>query len=180
MAWQTEMTDYLRVLIGDMDEPPTFDDDKLAKVLLVSSRQVGLELNFSQRFVADIELTTISPDPTDTVGGTRDDSYVNLSCMKAASILDQGSAIIAASRAVAVKDGSSSVDLRSVFKAKLALIEKGWSAVYADAKLEYQAGQVRIAGAAVMTPFRLFAYGGYAQADGYLTGDPRQRATYFY
>jgi hypothetical protein len=103
----------------------------------------------------------IQPDPTDSAGGTRDESYMNLTCLKAASIIDNNSAIIAANRAIMVKDGTSSIDLRTMVKAKLELLEKGWSAAYEEAKLEYMAGQSRVAGAAVMTPFRLFAQGMY-------------------
>lgn len=155
MAWQTDMTEVLRVLLGDMDDPPTYSDAKLQRVLVVAAFQVLQQLDFSYDFVTSIGEGEITPDPTDEA--TKDESFTNLVTVKAACIVDQGSAILAAGRAIAVRDGGSSVDLRGVFGAKLQLLQKGWCSVYEDAKLEYQAGQVRVAGAAVLTPFRLFA-----------------------
>lgn len=157
MPWQDDMTEILRVLVNDTEDTPTYSDSKLERVLVVAAFQVIRELEFSQDFVVNVAQTSITPDPTATA--TKDESFVNLVTIKAACIIDRGSAVVAAGRAISVRDGGSSVDLRGVFGAKLQLLQKGWCAVYEDAKLEYQAGQVRVAGAVVMTPFRLFSGG---------------------
>lgn len=159
MAWQDDMTELLRVMVNDMEDTPTYTDDRLERVLAVAAFQVLQELRFSFPYVVSLANTTIMPDPTDPA--SKDESFVNLVALKAACIIDQGSAVVAAQRAIAVKDGGSSVDLRGVFAGKFALLEKGYCAIYKDSKKEYQAGQVRIAGAAVMGPFRLYAYGGW-------------------
>lgn len=165
MAWQDTMLEVLRVIIGDMDESaPINSDDNLERVLAVSAFQVLCEMTFSQSFSVNVTRVLITPDPT--LEATLDESFTNLVTLKAACLLDRSTALAAAGRAIAVRDGSSAVDLRGVFGAKLKLLEKGWCAVYDDAKLEYQSGQSRVAGAVVLTPFRLYAqsvwhHGGY-------------------
>lgn len=175
MAWQDDMTEVLRVLVNDTEDTPTYSDDKLERVLVVASFQVLLQLKFSQDYKVNISNRTITPDPTATA--TKDESFVNLATLKAACIVDHGAAIIAAQRAIAVKDGGSSVDLRGVFQGKFALLEKGWCAVFDTEKFEYQAGLVRVAGAVILTPFRLYAYGGLGQ-DGYLGGSRNRDLIY--
>lgn len=168
MAWDEEMTEILRVLVGDTEDTPTHSDDKLLRLLVVAAYQTVNEVDFQQDYTVAILNQTISPDPT--VAATRDESFVNLASMKAACILDRSSAILAASRAISVRDNGAAVDLRGVFGANLKLLEKGWCAVYEETKLQYQANRRGIAGAAIMTPFRLYSLGGgygWGQ-DGYL------------
>lgn len=155
MAWDAAMPRILRVMINDLGAAPTYADASLKEVLVVAGFQVSLELDFSQDFVCDPAAQTISPDPT--LAASKDDSFVNLTCLKAACILSHGEAVVAARQAIAIKDGSSSVDLRAKFGSLAVLLQKGWCAVYDDQKLEYQAGQTRVAGAAVMGPFRTYA-----------------------
>ncbi len=152
MAWQVELIEVLRVLVNDLTETPVYSDQTLKRVLLVAGLQLSQELVFSQTYLADVVQAEFTPDPT--VTASRDESFINLVCLKAACIIDRGAAATAAKQAIAVKDGSSAIDLRGVSAGKLALLAKGWCAVFEDAKLEYQSGQVRVAGAAVMTPFR--------------------------
>lgn len=153
------MGTVLRAMVNDLTAA-TYDDDTLETTLVVAAFQVKAEgLRFAQDFRADIGNVEIVPDPT--LDATRDDSFANLVTLKAAGIIDQGAALTAASQAIFVKDGKSSIDLRGVFGAKFKLLEKGWGTAYEDAKFEYQAGAVRVAGQVIMTPFRLFADGGW-------------------
>jgi len=155
MAWQEEMTAILRTLIGDLDAT-VFTDDRLQTVLAVAAFQVKRELYFETDYSISVGSASISPDPTLTT--TKDDSFVNLTCLKAAAITDKGSAIQATRRAISVKDGSSAIDLRGPLQGWIALLESdgGWSSAYEKAKAEYQTGQ-SVAGMAVMTPFRTWA-----------------------
>lgn len=165
MAWQDEMDVLLRVLVNDVAST-TYTDDTIEQTLVCAAFQVSQEMLFSQVFKVDMANIKITPDPTVDLSAqsgpnTRDESYINLVCLKAACIIDRGAASVAASQAIAVKDGASAIDLRDTAKSKLALLKSGWCAVYEDARMEYRAGQVRIAGAAVMTPFRIYAMGGW-------------------
>ncbi len=173
MAWEDEMVAILRVLVADNDSE-TYDDDTLEKNICVAAFQVLRELPFSQVFSVSVSDQTLSPDPT--VGATKDDSFVNLVTQKAACITDRGSAMKAAGQAIAVKDGASAIDLRSIVESKLKVLKIGWCAVYDDTKLEYQSGAYGIAGACVMTPFRT-----YLSGDGrgwYTTVPGRDRTSY--
>jgi len=165
MALPTELTDILRVLVNDADST-SYTDAILEKTLAVAARQVTVEMDFTQDFKITIGTTpAIAPDPTDDAGGTRDDSFINLATLKAACIMDQGAALLAAKQAIAVGDGSSKIDLRERAAWLLKLLEKGWCAAFENAKLEYKSGQVQVAGAAVMTPFRLYAAGMFGGRD---------------
>ena len=156
MAWQDEMIPILRTLVADTSGDG-YVDATLKQTLAVAAYQVVQQLSFANEYVIRVSTQTISPDPTDDA--TKDDSFVNLVTQKAACIIDRGSAITAASQAIAVKDGSSAIDLRDVYKGKLSLLKQGWCAVYEDTKLEYQSGAYAIAGACVMTPFRTWVSG---------------------
>lgn len=151
MAWDEDMVTMLRVMVNDLGST-TYTDNSLVKVLLLAAIQVQQEITFDTAYTVDISNETLSPDPT--VTATKDDSFTNLVCLKAAAIADHGSAILAARRAIAVKDGSSSIDLRGSMQGWLALLEKGWRAVYDQAKKEFILGQAAVAGAMVLTPFR--------------------------
>lgn len=171
MAWDDEMTTVLRVMINDLGTPSTYTDDRLQQVLVVCAKIVGVEMVFSQPFVADVNNIVITPDPTDDKNNTRDDSYINLVCLKAACFTDRGEARLSAGQAVSVKDGSSSIDLRNIAQARLKIMQTGWCKVYENEKFAYMAGQVRTAGAAIMSPFRVFA--GYNAIGAYYPVEDR-------
>lgn len=171
MAWQDETVPTLRVMLGDLSETaPTYSDDSLEQTLVVAAFQVLAALRFDQEFVASASQVTIKPDPTATA--TKNDVFVNLFTLKAAAILDRTEASLAARRGIIVKDGGSTIDLSKVAEAKRKLLEKGWNAAYEDAKFEYQYQRAQgVAGAAVLTPFRLFAWEAFG-------GDARARTIY--
>lgn len=147
------MLPMLRVMVNDITSE-TYQDDTLEQVICVAAFQVAAE--FAEfAFVADVANVDISPDPTS--GDSQNDSFVNLVCLKAACIIDNGSAAKAASQAISVKDGTSSIDLRGVLAGKLELLKRGWCSVFKDAKFDYQTQSLESAGSVVMTPFRLYA-----------------------
>ncbi len=155
MSWNTETVEILRVLINDLEETPEFTDERLERILIVAAKHVAQEMTFSQTFTVDVTNASITPDPTDSA--SKDDSLVNLSCLKAACIMDRGSAVTSAKNALIIREGFSSVDLSKAAQARLALLSKGYCAEYEEQKLLYQAGLVRTAGAAVMGPIRIAA-----------------------
>lgn len=167
MAWQDDMVAVLRVLINDLDETNyTYSDERLETVLITSAMQVKGESSFLQTYTVNIANETISPDPT--LSDTLDDAFTNLVTLKAACIIERGSVAQSASQAIAVKDGTSSIDLRGVAQGKLELLKQGWCAVYEDAKWEHQRGGSGqgVAGEAVLTPFRVYAWGNFGYGFG--------------
>lgn len=158
MAWDTDAVDILRVMMDDFDNPTErISDDRYLSVAIVGAFQVLRELTFDTTYTVNISAQSISPDPED------DGAFMNLTILKAAVILAQGEAVIAGNRAIAVKDGSSSVDLRELARWKMELLKQA-KLNYESAKKEYlqdQAGVSRTgattAGAAILTPFRQYA-----------------------
>lgn len=174
MAWQDEMIPVLRVLIGDpAADTQTYSDDSLQSTLLVAAKQVSAAIGFPVQYTAEVNKGKLTPDPT--AGETKDDNYVNLVTLKAAGILDRNEASLAARRGIIVKDGGAAIDLSKVAEAKRKLLEKGgWNAAYEDAKFEYLYQRAQgVAGAAILTPFRLYAWESFGTSPG--MGDPRAR-----
>lgn len=159
MPWQTELVEIVRVMADDMDEVK-YTDQTLTRVIIVAAFQVLQEVSFTQEFSVDIGTSEIDPDPTESASA--DDSFSNLICLKAMCILDRGAAGKAAGQAIIAKENSSYFDLRDIALHRIKLLEKGWCKEYSDQKIAYEIGQSSIAGAAVMTPFRVYA-GRYVQ-----------------
>jgi hypothetical protein len=179
MAWQDELVPTVQVMVGDLDDANrTYSDDRLEQLVALAAKQVSTEgMVFNQTFVGNVADSAITPDPT--LDATRDDNFANLVTLKAVCILDQTDARVAANRAILVKDGSSAIDLSKVASTKLRLLEMGWCAVYADAKFEYQSLRTSaVAGAVILTPFRLYAQGAFG--GGFPIGDPRGRDSFIY
>lgn len=165
MAWDTEFTTVLRVMIADYTVPYTNTDASLKQVLIVSAQTVLTELTFTYAYITDINNQTILPDPTDNA--SRDNSFINLTTLKAACIIDRGAAGIAAKGALIVRDNGSFVDFTGKSRSLTALLDKGWCAAYTEAKFQYQSGLGGVAGHGILTPFRVFAgYSDYGQNAG--------------
>jgi len=82
MAWQDITIPMLRVLINDMGATPTYDDDTMTQLLLVSAMYVIQDVDFDISYSVDIVGQTISPDPsTDVI-------FTNFIVMKAACQAD--------------------------------------------------------------------------------------------
>lgn len=164
MSWEPEAVELLRNLLGDVEEPPIYSDERLKRVLIVAAYQMVQKLDFTQNFTISINEQTISPDPTDITGGTNDENFINLISLKAACIIDTGSATKAANNAFSGKDMVSAWDLRGVATSTLALLEKGWCAVL-DAEIEdYLSGN--LLGLSVMGPIRTSCRYGYYPYNG--------------
>ncbi len=150
MSWDTKMPELVRNLLFDLDTTQTYSDDTLLRVLVSAAFRVSSELLFDNSFVADLDNQTIAPDPT--VTATQDDSFVNLTCLQAAAIIERGEAARAAKQGIFVKDGSSAIDLRGVAIGRLQLIGKGWNDVYDKAKFQYQLERSALAGRMITGP----------------------------
>lgn len=149
----TELTELLQVMLLDF-AGTKYTESQLKRVLMLAAFQVNQELSFDNDYLVNITQESITPDPTATA--TRDDAFINLVCIKGACIIDRGSAALAATQAISVKDGSSAIDLRGPLQGKLELLKHGWCKVYQDAKFEHELGTAPVAGAAITTPFRTY------------------------
>lgn len=155
-TWHVDSVELLRNLIGDVEDTPIYSDERLTRVLIAAAFQLTRELSFEQEFVVSISGQTITPDPTDIDGGTSNPDFINLMVIKAACIIDTGSAISAANNAFAGKDKQTSWDFKGKAQSTLALLEKGWCAAYKMALDDYLYGNNTLC-AAVTGPFRAYS-----------------------
>lgn len=173
MAWQAEMGTLLRVLLNDLVIPYQFSDQRLYQAITASAQLVLSEMQFMLVYTADMQSLSIDPDPTDRDTMTRDDNFINLVCLKAACITERGEARNAVRQGISIRDGSSAIDLRGPLQGRLALLKQGYCQAYEDVKMEYKTGRVGVvAGASIMTPFRVFA--GYGDQNYYPVPEGRQ------
>ena len=157
MYWQAEFITLLRVLLDDLVSPQLYTDKRLTQVIAVAAQLVTSELRFANNFKVDIQALTIEPSPVDRAT-TRDDNFINLVTIKSACLIERGETRRAVGQGISIRDGSSSIDLRGTMDGRMKLLEKGWCSVYEEVKLEYQTARVGlVAGAAIMSPFRIFA-----------------------
>ena len=85
MPWQNEMKVIVRHLVNDLDSSDyTFTDSRLEEAVLVSAQLASLEIDFDNTYAIDVDSVSLSPDPT---SGNKDDSFINLVCLKTAQML---------------------------------------------------------------------------------------------
>lgn len=87
MAWQTDITNLVRVLINDLSETPTYSDDRIIQTITVAARYIQFDVNLDTKYTVDSINLTISPDPTDS--GSKDEIFNCLLGLKTACIIDQ-------------------------------------------------------------------------------------------
>ena len=143
--WQTVMVGVLRELLKDSEEPYTYSDTALEKLLLSSARLVQFDTTFSTSYAVDTEGLDITPDPSG------DNPFVVLTCLRAACVLGKGEAAKSAGQAIAVRDGSSSIDLRGNLTGRLELMKSACEE-YRNAKNAHALGRSVSVGQAVLTP----------------------------
>lgn len=162
--WNVIMIEILRNLIDDASDSPKYTDDRLERLLLVAAFQVSNELDFTNDYTVNIAESSLTPDPT--AEATKEDAFVNLTCIKAACILERGSAITSADNAISAREFSSSINLTGIAAARRALLDKGgWCVVYDEESTNHALSSANTAGAAVLSPFRTIV--GYDGMSGY-------------
>lgn len=170
MPWDTEMVTILRVMINDLDSPYKFTDTRLKQVIVAATQIVTTDASskFSFEYVGDITALTITPDPTDRTGGTRDDDFVTLSLLKSACFIDNCNARDAARKGgISIREWNTSLDTKGLFAAAIALLQsdKGYCQQYDEAIFQYLASNSNV-GTGVFGPFRLI-YNAYNASAGF-------------
>ena len=112
MPWQNEMKVIVRHLVNDLDSSDyTFTDSRLEEAVLVSAQLASLEIDFDNTYAIDVDSVSLSPDPT---SGNKDDSFINLVCLKTAQMLLGSELKTHSLNAISLKDGPSALDLRGI------------------------------------------------------------------
>jgi hypothetical protein len=154
MAWQNELVIIIRHIVDDLDRGNyQFSDDRIEEAILVAAQLIRKEMDFSINYLIDVDNRVLSPDPTTTPvdGSLKDDDFIALCCLRA-GILFTGSQLKTYSlRAIALRDGPSSLDLRGVV-AGLKALHDDLNEKYEQAKMEYETGK-RGVGQAILSPY---------------------------
>jgi len=147
MSWQSITNNLIRGLIGDIDTPQTYSDDRLTYIALNSAHLLLNEVSFNNDYTVSVSASSILPDPADP----EDVSFLNLLALRSSLLIANSEYKTAAKQSYIVKDGPSSVDTSLKYKA-LQEFAKTAKEAYDKAKIDYTAGN-SIGSCAVTTPF---------------------------
>lgn len=146
--WRDETTTMLRYIINDLNSE-TYTDSRLQTSVVIAAKYVNDEVFNGQYTVSVAGSGSITPDPSDN------EPFINLVVLKSACLISMGEAKIAAGQGIAIKDGSSSLDLKGVAGSKKTMMDS-YCKAYNDAKLQYQisGGSNGVPGEAVLGPIK--------------------------
>ena len=74
MDWQTVVPIMVRTLINDLDENPTYSDNRLLQIITVSAKYVIFDVSLDNYYNVDVVGLTIDPDPVSRL----DDIFISL------------------------------------------------------------------------------------------------------
>ena len=150
MSWQGQMSIIVRYLIDDIDaDKYKYSDKRVETTLLVAAQFVTLVVDLNNTYTINVEQCALTPDPTDT--DTKDNAFINLTCLKAACIMVGSEVRSESSNAISIKDGPSAIDLRGV-ASTLIVLYQDLCQKYAQLLLDYRAGN-SVAGQAILGPY---------------------------
>lgn len=149
-CWQDDMVITLRVIIDDLSDNPTNNDESLQQIIVVAARLVSESVDFSTDYSILVSPPTISPDPSN------DESFVSLVCLKAACLISRAEQKNRARRGIMIKDGPSNIDGRGAADATARWADTV-CADYARAELAYSMGS-RTPGQAIVGPYNFTGY----------------------
>ena len=148
MPWQNEMKVIVRHLVNDLDSSDyTFTDSRLEEAVLVSAQLASLEIDFDNTYAFDVDSVSLSPDPT---SGNKDDSFINLVCLKTAQMLLGSELKTHSLNAISLKDGPSALDLRGIVSG-LKILFDDINKKYEEATTQYKLNGV--VGQAILGPY---------------------------
>lgn len=149
MSWQVEIPIIVRTLINDLEDEPTYSDERLLQVIVVSAKYVQFDVSLDQKYEINVANPDISPDPTIN----RDEIFISLVSLKAACIIDQSSLRTrAAMEGIRAALGPASLAVSNSLQGPLALLEKGPCAAYDELTSHWDVAQATTA-KAILSPF---------------------------
>ena len=136
MSWQLELPIIVRTWINDLSDTPTYEDDILQQVLVVSAQYVNREINFTNDYEVNLTNLTITPDPTT---GTRDEDFIGFVTLKAACFLDQSTfRTKAANEGIRAGLGAASIDVRGNLRGYKEILDVGPCYMYDKLRMQYE------------------------------------------
>ena len=149
MAWQNEMALIVRHLVNDLNSSDyTFTDSRIEESVLVSTQLAALEVDFENTYAIEVDSLSLSPDPTDS--SNKDDSFINIVCLKTAQMLLGSELKTHSLNAISLRDGPSALDLRGIVSGVKILFDD-INKKYDEAKTQYKLNGV--VGQAILGPY---------------------------
>ena len=154
MPWENEMVIIVRHIIGDLDSDNySFSDGRIEESILVAAQLIHNEMEFLVDYNIEVDNGLLSPDPTTTpvASSNKDDDFIALCCMRSSLLLTNSLLRTYAMKAISIRDGSSSLDMRGVVSG-LKMVNDDITAKYEDMKMAYQTGKLGL-GKVILSPY---------------------------
>lgn len=165
------MTIIVRHIVDDLNpDDYQFSDDRIEEAILVAAQLIHNEMEFSIDYRIEVDNRLLYPDPTITpiAGSDKDDDFIALCCLRA-GLLFTGSQLKTYSlKAITLRDGPSSLDMRGVV-AGLKVLHEDLTRKYEQVKLDYQTSKLGL-GKVILSPY---SPGSFAWNSIYFMGDGR-------
>ena len=137
MSWQLELPIIVRTWINDLEDLPTYSDDRLQQVLVVATQYVNREINFSNDYEVSLTNLTITPDPTTLA--TRDEDFIGFVTLKAACFLDQSTfRTKAANEGIKAGLGAAQITVQGNLKGYKDILDIGPCYMYDKLRMQYE------------------------------------------
>lgn len=151
MSWNIELPIIVRTWINDLEDNPTYSDDRLSQAILVASQYVIREINLDKTYTINLIESTLTPDPTDAQN--RDDVFIAFVSLKTACILDQSTfRTKAINEGIRAALGAANISVGGNLKGYQTLLEIGPCKMYEKLRIEYEIGNAN-AIQAILSPF---------------------------
>jgi len=149
MAWQSDIINLVRVLINDLSDNPSYNDDRLTQVITVAARYVQFDVQLETEYNIDSINNIITPDPT----ANNDEIFLCLVSLKAACIIDQSNfRTRAALEGVRAGLGPAQLAISNHLSGFKEIIQHGPCQLYTDLSEHWDIQQATSV-AAILSPF---------------------------
>jgi hypothetical protein len=150
MSWQIEIPIIVRSLINDMEDNPTYSDEKIQQLIVVAAQYVTREINLVNEYNVNIVNPDITPDPT--LLENKDLDFISFVCLKAACFLDHSSLRTrAAMEGVKAVLGPASISVGNNGSYQFLLLN-GPCKTYEDLRMDYEIGNTSLL-RGILSPF---------------------------
>lgn len=151
MYWEDELIITIRVLINDLEYTPTYSDDRITQLAVVSAKYVLQDATLANSYLVDVVNETISPDPADP--DNRDEIFLGLIGMKSACLLDHSTyRTKAALEGISTRLGAAALNVGGHLAGYKTLLDNGPCALYDQLILDNNMGN-GLAVRAILSPF---------------------------
>jgi hypothetical protein len=149
MSWQIEIPLIVRTLINDLNDNPTYSDERIQQVVTVAAKYVQLDVTLDNAYDINVSASTITPDPVEN----KDDIFVSLVCLRSACIIDQSTLRTkAAMEGIRAALGPASLSVGGSLEGIKILLEKGPCQTYFDLTEHWSVGSA-VTAQAILSPF---------------------------